>query len=476
MDGSVTFSPGENGGKTKKIVIPRPNAKQEQFLLDTHKYVAFGGARGGGKSWAVRVKAILLSARYPGIKILIIRNTLSELRNNHISPMEKMLRGAAPYSETKKEFIFPNGSLIRFGYCASSGDLGQYQGSEWDVVFIDEATKLREEWFDALKVTVRGVNSFPKRMYLTCNPGGIGHSWVKRLFIDRVYKDSEDPGDYSFIKSKVYDNAALMESDPDYVKRLSSLPPKLKKAWLDGDWNIFEGQFFEDFTDDPEHYADRLFTNVISPFEVPPDWRVVRSFDWGFSKPFDCSWWAIDREGTAYLILQFYGCTGVPDEGLKWHPDKVFSEIRKIEDTHRWLKGKQISGVADPAIFQRSTGECVADAADRHGIFFQKGDNTRIPGWMQVHSRFAFDPEGKPGLYIFSTCKNAIRTLKTLRYSPTYPEDLDTDSEDHFADSMRYFCMSRPTSPERSFEKTAVRLGDPLDLDPPGRYKKYSYV
>ena len=458
----------------KHISLGTPNPKQAEFLSDTHRYVAFGGARGGGKSWAVRVKAVLLALRFPAIKLLIIRKTLTELRNNHITPLTELTYGFASYSETKKELVFSNGSVIRFGYCSCSSDLTQYQGSEWDVIFIDEATQLKEEWFDQLKVTVRGVNDFPKRVYLTCNPGGVGHGWVKRLFIDRIYKEGEDADDYSFIRSLVSDNKALTDKNPDYIKQLASLPPKLKKAWLDGDWNIFEGQFFEDMIDDPAHYGDRKFTNVIDPFEIPPDWNIYRSFDWGFSKPFDCSWWAVDFEGRAYLILQLYGSNGVPNEGMKWHADKVFGEIHRIESEHRWLKGKRIHGVADPSIWSQDGGEPIIAAADRHQVFFQKADNCRIPGWMQVHYRLAFDVEGKAMLYFFNTCKHALRTLPLLQYSKTIPEDLDSDQEDHFADSMRYFCMSRPISPQKTI-KYALPSADPLDLISSKKYKPFSY-
>jgi len=460
---------------TKQLSLGKPNPKQAQFLSDTHKYVAFGGARGGGKSWAVRTKAILLAMKFSGIKILIIRKTLSELRNNHISPLIESTQGITSFSESKKELSFPNGSFIKFGYCSCSSDLTQYQGSEWDVIFLDEATQLKEEWFDELRVTVRGVNNFPKRVYLTCNPGGVGHSWVKRLFIDRIYKEGEDPADYSFIRSLVTDNKILMETNPDYAKQLASLPHKLKKAWLDGDWNIFEGQFFEDFTDAPEHYHDRLFTNVIEPFEIPPDWNIVRSFDWGFAKPFDCSWWAIDYDGRAYLILQFYGSSGVPNEGLKWHAHRVFAEISRIESEHRWLKGKFITGIADPSIWSEDGGEPIIAAADKHRVYFSKADNSRIPGWMQVHYRLAFDESGKPMVYFFNTCKNAVRTLQLLQYSPTNPEDLDTSQEDHFADSFRYFCMSRPISPQHQ-NNVRYKRSDPLDLLNDKKYAAYSYI
>ena len=447
----------------KNVVIGYPSARQQLFLEDKHRYIAFGGARGGGKSWAVRVKAVLLAFRYPGIKIMIVRRTYPELRANHITPMRLMLGDNAVYKDSTKEFTFPTGSVIMFRHCSNSTDIDKYQGTEVDVLFLDEATQLTEEEYDRFKACVRGVNNFPKRVYLTCNPGGVGHGFVKRLFVDRAYKENENPDDYFFIKSLVTDNKALMESDPEYIKQLEALPPKLKKAWLYGDWNIFEGQFFEDFKDAPEHYRDRKFTHVIEPFDIPCDWRIVRSFDFGFRKPFSCDWWAIDYDGRAYLILQLYGCTDTPNEGLKWHPDRIFSEIHRIEREHKWLKGKTIDGVADPSIWDSSRGEAIVESADRHFVYFSKGDNKRIPGWMQCHYRLSFDEEGYPMVYFFNNCTAAIRTLPLLQFSDTVPEDLNTDQEDHFADSFRYFCMSRPIVPRVGKTQKPV-FDDPLNL------------
>ncbi|MBR2415018.1 MAG: phage terminase large subunit [Clostridia bacterium] len=449
--------------------IPAPNEKQKLFLSDTHKYVAFGGARGGGKSWAVRVKSVLLALQYPGIKIMIVRHTYPELRANHITPLREMLGGLAVYKETAKEFLFPNGSVILFRHCQTEKDVDKYQGTEVDVLFLDEATQLSEEQYNRFKACVRGVNRFPKRIYLTCNPGGEGHGWVKRLFIDRSYNSGENAEEYSFIQSLVTDNKALLSSDPDYIKQLEALPPKLRKAWLEGDWNIFEGQFFEDFVDRPEYYKQRRWTHVIEPFEVPPEWNIVRSFDFGYSKPFSCDWWAIDYDGRAYLILQLYGCTANPDEGVRWYPDRIFKEIRRIECEHRWLKNRRITGVADPSIWDDSRGNAVIDSADRHFVYFSKGDNRRLSGWMQCHYRLAFDENGLPMVYFFNTCKHAIRTLPLLRFSQTDPEDLDTHMEDHFADSFRYFCMSRPVSPTRAApvrELTDDPLNQRIQYDP----------
>lgn len=433
--------------------IPEPNPKQKLFLADHHKYVAFGGARGGGKSWAVRVKSFLLSMRWPGIIILIIRRSYPELYANHIKPFKRMLpKEIYKYNDSKKEITFPNGSQIVFKYCANEKDLDNFQGTECDILFIDEATQFTEEQFKILNACVRGVSTraedkFPKRVYLTCNPGGVGHQWVKRLFIDRNFNQGEDPDEYNFIQSGVRDNKILMEQQPEYIKQLEALPPKLREAWLEGSWDIFFGQFFEDFMDKPEHYEDRLWTHVIEPFDIPSAWKIYRSFDWGYHRPFSCGWWAVDFDGTVYRILELYGCTKEPNTGVKWTPDQVFSEIHRIETEHPWLKGRRIQGVADPAIWDAESGESIADRAAKHQVFFQKGDHQRIPGWMQVHYRLAFDENGFPMMYVFKNCKAFIRTIPLLQYDEHKPEDLDTDGEDHVADEVRYFLMSRPIAP-----------------------------
>lgn len=379
----------------------------------------------------MRTKAKLLAFRYAGIKILIVRRTYPELINNHINIMRGELTGIAKYYDKDKVLKFGNGSTINFMYCAKDGDLDRLQGTEYDIIFLDEATQLSEFQMKTITACLRGVNEFPKRVYYTCNPGGQGHHYIKRIFIDKAYNDGEVPEDYTFIQSLVTDNKVLMESQPDYIKQLEALPPKLREAWLYGSWSIFEGQFFEDFYDFPEHYIDRVGTHVIEPFEIPEDWTIYRSFDWGYNHPFSCGWWAVDHDGVAYRILELYGCTSTPNEGLKWTPPKVFSEIHRIETEHRWLAGKKIIGVADPAIWDAEMGESIADVAAKHQVFFMPGDHKRIAGWMQVHYRLSFDENGYPMMYIFRNCKAFIRTMPLLMYDEHKPEDLDTDGEDH---------------------------------------------
>ena len=445
------------------LYMGKPNPRQKEFLECDRKYIAFGGARGGGKSWAVRTKAKLLAFRYPGIRMLLVRRTYQELENNHIRFLRRELAGIAEYRGTTRQLIFPNGSVLDCGYCACDSDLDHYQGAEYDVIFIDEATQLREEWLRQFSACLRGVNNFPKRIYYTCNPGGPGHSYIKRLFIDRHFLSGENGEDYIFIPARVTDNEALLKAQPDYLRQLQALPKKLRDAWLEGKWDIFQGQFFQEFTDDPTHYADRRFTHVIEPFDIPREWRIYRSYDFGYAKPFSCAWWAVDYDGVIYRILELYGCTDVPDEGVRWTPDRQFAEIRRIEDTHPWLKGRDIQGVADPAIWDTSRGESIYETALKYRIYFQRGDNRRIPGWMQMHYRMAFDEEGYPMMYIFSTCRAFLRTVPGLLFSDTDVEDLDTRQEDHVADESRYFCMSRPIAPQQ--KETGLRpADDPLNM------------
>ena len=463
-----------------RIDLSQISDKQYKFLSASRKHVGFGGARGGGKSWSVRTKAKILAATYKGIKILIVRRTFPELVNNHINQLIDELNGLAKYNKTEKVFKFPNGSTIKFGYCNNDNDLLQYQGAEFDVIFLDEATQLQEMWIKKITACLRGVNDFPKHIYYTCNPGGASHGYFKRLFIDKQYEDGEDPEDYDFIQALVTDNKALMASQPDYIKQLEALPPKLREAWLYGRWDIFEGQFFEDFrtTPDIQKCADagitpeealqqHRWTHVIEPFDLSVGekrgWHIMRSYDFGYNKPFSLGYWAVDYDGVLYRIMEMYGCTQTPDEGVKWSPDEQFKRISEFERQHPWLKGRKIvDSVADPAIWDQSRGESIAETAAKYGIYFTPGDNNRIPGWMQVHYRLQFDENGYSRMYGFNNCKAFIRTMPLMMYSETHPEDLDTKLEDHCPDEVRYMCMSRPISPIIPVEPKKI-VSDPLD-------------
>ncbi len=464
-----------------RLRLPEPQPKQILFFRDQHRHVAFGGARGGGKSWAVRMKAILLCLAHPGITCMIVRKTYPELERNHIQQLRSILRVGDPqnriasYNESKKVFRFENGSSIAMQYCDTQKDADVFQGAEVDVMFLDEATLLTEMQIRMINACVRGVNRFPHRTYYTCNPGGVSHGYIKRLFIDRQYEPGENPEDYSFIPSSVRDNKALMVTDPDYIRTLESLTPKLRAAWLDGRWDVFEGAFFEEFRERPdpqvvrEHGIDYeeavrngLWTHVIEPFRPPSHWPIYRSYDWGSNKPFSVGWWAIDTEGCAYRICELYGCSGIANEGVHWTDEEQCTKIEEIEKTHPYLAGKTIRGVADPSCWSKGHDKSFVDVAERHGLWFEKGINDRIPGWMQVHERLRFDASGHPKMYFFNTCKDTIRTIPLMMYDGRIPEDMDSSLEDHICDDIRYFAMMNKI-PARMLPRERDTRFDPLD-------------
>lgn len=453
-----------------------PNAKQYLFLKEKRRHVAFGGARGGGKSWVVDFKAVLLANKYgapdefsQGIKICIVRRTLQDLIKNHLTQLKNLIVNAATYNQNLKLFTFKNGATIQLAYCDNDNDADHFQGIEYDVIFIEEATQLQPDWIKKIATSCRGVNDFPHRVYYTCNPGGPGHQYIKRLFVDRIFQGDEKPEDYAFIQSLVTDNKILMQYSPEYVNFLDNLPPKLKKAWRDGSWDVYEGQFFEEFTNDPSHYDDRRWTHVINPIKVKSYWPIYRSFDWGYNKPFSCGWYTVDDDGVIYRIAELYGVQKAGNEsiantGVKWVPERVFSEIQKMEQEHPLLAGRQISGVADPAIWDAEYGKSIAETAGKYGIFFEQGDHKRIPGWMQCHFRLMFDKEGYPMFYVFNTCKEFIRTIPTLQYDEHRQEDLLSSGEDHIADEWRYLTMKFLMTPEPDKVEILPMYGaDPLN-------------
>lgn len=405
---------------------------------------------------------------YPGITMMIIRRTYPELMANHIKPLRAKLKCGSPsalatYNDSQKVIRFPNGSEILFGYCNSESDVDRYQGTEVDVLFIDEATQLSEEQIKKLVACVRGVNEYPKRVYYTMNPGGKGHAYIKRIFIDKDYISGERAEDYSFIQAKVYDNSALMDSDPEYVHSLEALPDALRSAWLDGNWDAFVGQVFGEFRNNPDGYRSRMWSHVIDDVEPDDSWKIYRGFDFGYTKPFACLWVGIDHYDRMFVLREYYGCTRQPDTGVQMEPREIAKRIREIEQTDPMLKGRHIIGIADPAIWQMTTGESIADMMERERVTFSKGDNTRLAGLMQMHYRLAFNEEGFPMLYINRSCRHLIRTLPLLIYDEKHPEDVDTTMEDHLYDALRYVAMENPLNPRRNTVWTPPEE-DPLDL------------
>ena len=360
---------------------------------------------------------------------------------------------------------FPNGSVILFGYCQNEGDTDRYQGTEVDILYLDESTQLSEQQIKDLNACVRGTNDFPKRTYYTCNPGGKSHGYIKRLFVQKEYMSTEYPEDYSFIQSLVYDNKVLMDADPEYVRALEALPEAKRKAWLDGDWDSFIGQVFNEWRNDLNHYQDRLWTHVIDDFEIPQDWKIYRGYDHGYSKPFSVGWFAVDHSDRIYRIAEWYGCTNEPNTGLQLTVQEIAQGIKDRERTLPNLKGRKVIGIADPAIWGSDSGESIEDMFEKCGVYNNKGDHTRIAGLMQFHYRLSFSEYGVPMFYCFKSCKQFIRCIPLLIYDEKNVEDVDTSQEDHNYDETRYVFAEHPINP--LITKKIYTNKDPLPpMDP----------
>lgn len=408
---------------TLQIQLGRCQPKQKEFMLAHERYVAFGGARGGGKSWSVREKAKRLAIKWAGIKILIIRKTYIDLKDNHITPLRQELpEEVAKWKEMDREFVWFNGSRIRCSYFATDNDAMQYQGQEYDIIFLEEATQFLEIVFNVLKGCLRGANDFPKRMYLTCNPDGPGFSWVKRLFVSRDFRDDEDPNDYRFIQSLVDDNKILMEKDPNYVKQLDSLPEEMKRRWRYGSWDVAEGQMFDDF--------DRR-KHVIDPFPLDPHWRRYISIDYGLDR-LAAYWYAVSNDNHVYVYKEYCESNLV-----------ISAAAQKINEM---TNGDNIYAVlAPPDLWNRSqeTGKSKALLFSEAGLDLTRSNNDREAGWLAIKELLRLDDEGEPKLRIFSQCRELIRCITDIQRDPKKPNDTANEPHEitHAPDSLRYFCI-----------------------------------
>lgn len=456
----------------------------------------YGGAAGGGKSDCALVEA-LRQVEIPHYHGILLRKTypmLTDLidRSRELYPR---IYPKAKYNESKHMWTFPSGAKIYFGSMQHTRDRTNYQGKHYDFVDFDELTQFTWDEYSYLFSRCRPAGP-GTRCYIRAqaNPGGVGHSWVKERFVtaqapgstiwERVnilYPDGHKEARWKsriFVPSTVFDNKILLDNNPDYLTSLASMPEAERKALLYGDWDTFAGQVFCEWKNDPDRYADRINTHVINPFIIPESWKVYRSFDWGYSRPFACHWYAVDHDKRMYCIRELYGCTGEPNVGERWEPSHVAQEIKRIEAEDPNLKGRSIYGVADPAIFNSTgahTGESIASLMEACGVYWEPGDNNRLNGLMQVHHRLAFDDAGKPMLYVFHTCKHFIRTIPALVYDETDVEDVDTDGEDHIYDELRYICMRNPISPAPK-KATPIIVYDPLDLHTEAtKYDEYAF-
>ena len=440
------------------LKLPTPYPKQTEFIRANERYVAYGGARGGGKTHATRRKAVMLCLKFAGIKVLIVRRTYPEVKENHIRPLQELLAGIARYNDQDKRFAFPNGSSIKFGYCASDGDLIQYQGVEYDVIFIDEGTHFTEHQFKWINTTCRGINNFPKQTHICCNPGGIGHGWVKRLFVDREYTREDMKGrtaeetakEYRFIRATIYDNPALM-ANGDYLQTLMSLSEDLRRAWIEGDWDALAGQYFDEF---------RREIHVCEPFEIPSWWKRYRAFDYGLDM-LAVLWAAVSDTGQIYIYRE-----------LK-EPNLIVSDAaaRVLE-----MNGDDsiLATYAPPDIKsrQKGTGKSMSEMFYEGGLTLTFADPNRIAGWMRIKELLKPLPspngEGQTAkLQIFNTCGGLIHDLPLLMHDNHNPSDCAIEPHEitHICDALRYLCVGnmkpsvekKPLTDEQIWKDKVIR-------------------
>ena len=330
--------------------------------------------------------------------------------------------------------------------------------------------------YDYLRTRLRAEKRLGITPCVRCasNPGGPGHAWVKARFVDstnaggrtaEVAVESSILGGVSvrkieYIPATAMDNPHITR---DYIVELEQKPKALRDALLLGKWDAFDGQAFPEFVDDPTHYGDGLYTHVIRPFDIPWHWTRVVSFDHGYTRPFAFGVWAVDEEGRVYRYKELYGCVpGEANVGVTCPPGEIARRLADLMEPE-FQEGIHVSGIADPAIWDRSRGLSVEEQIRKvfSGVIFMKGDNTRLPGKMQRHERLKFDEEGRPMLYVFENCRDFRRTIPALVYDARKPEDIDTAGEDHIYDETRYFLMSRPIAP-RARRTPSVSFADNL--------------
>ncbi|HEY5106596.1 MAG TPA: hypothetical protein VII73_07470 [Caulobacteraceae bacterium] len=424
---------------------------QHKFVYSDVFEVVYGGARGGGKTDASLGEFADHAKRFASARGLFVRRTRVALEPTLDRAREIYLPQGAYWQEQKSRSRWPNGAVLYFRYLDRVADADRYQGHDYTRLYVEELTQFASAVpIDKLKATLRSATGVPCRFRATCNPGGPGHNWVKARYIDpgpgRILTG---PGGLTqlFIQARLGDNPILDINDPLYRERLKlSGSAELVRAWLEGDWNIIEGAFFDKWGSG----------NVVRPFQIPALWTRFRAFDWGYAAPFSVGWWAIVSDpypvegghvlprGAMVRYREWYGSNDKPNEGLRLEAEAVAQGILDRE------KGDTIAyGVADPSIFHEANGPSVGERMRRMKIPFRPADNTRVgkagalSGWDQMRARIVGQGDG-PMLYVFETCRDFIRTVPVLQHDPARPEDLDTKGEDHVADETRYACLSRP--------------------------------
>ena len=428
--------------KTQEVIFKPNSGPQTEFLAASEREVFYGGARGGGKSYAMLIDPLRYCSKAQH-RALLIRRTMPELRDliNHSQRLYGRAFPGAKWREQEKEWRFPSGAKIEFGYAENMTDVLRYQGQSYTWIGIDELPQYPSpDIYNFLRSSLRSVDKdIPVYLRATGNPGNIGSQWVKEMFVDPAEPNSafdikiDTPVGVKtitrrFIPAKLQDNPYLMQTD-DYYAMLASLPDIQRKQFLDGDWDAYEDSAFPEFS---------KTTHVVEPFEIPKGWYKFRAADWGYSSPACVLWFAVDYNNNLWIYRELY-------------VQKITADIfaRKVLELEH--QDYINYGVLDSSTWAKrgDVGPSIAETMIRNGCRWRPSDRSpksRINGKLEIHKRLMITDK-EPGIRVFKTCKNLVRTLSTLPLDKSNQEDVDTHAEDHAYDALRYGCMSRPTHP-----------------------------
>lgn len=422
--------------------------KQKEFIDSTEDEVLYGGAAGGGKSYAQLLDALMFALKYKGSKQLILRKTFPELERSLIrTALELYPKEMYKYNTSKHTMVFKNGSTLDFGYCAADSDVHMYQSAEYEQIRFDEASHFSEYVLTYLGTRLRGANNYPKQIKYSSNPGGAGHDYLKKKFIDAAPWGESFTVDIEgvtqsrkFIPAKVHDNQFLLDLDPLYITRLKTQPEHVRKALLEGSWDIYEGLYFPEF--------DRKI-HVVKPFDIPPEWRKYVVMDYGLDM-FACYWIAIDNFDRSWVYREVY----LPNQLISDAAKLILERTDKDEKIHQYLAPRDLWNR------RQDTGKNVADIFQEYGIRLTVAPNKRIPGWMSVkeYLKVTVDEFGEPcaKLRIFENCVNLIRCVAAIQADPKDPVDVSDKPHEltHALDGLRYYCAARTQGEEKPIEPT----------------------
>lgn len=451
--------------QTEPRVVWKPyeGTSQELFLSCPIFECCYEGTRGPGKTDCLLMDyAQFVGRGYgPAWSGVLFREEYKELADV-VKKSKKWFRQIFPgarFLESKSDYkwVFPDGEELSFRAAKKADDYWNYHGHEYPWVGWEELTNWPSDelYLSMMSVCRSSHPGMPRHYRSTCNPYGVGHNWVKSRFIDPmprgIIAKDKDGRERVCIHGSISENRFLIENDPDYIKSLEAQTGAKREAWLLGNWDIVAGGMFDDVWSEKHH--------ILRPFDIPKTWRIDRSFDWGSSRPYSVGYWAESDgcditladgrkkstvKGDLFRIAEIYGSTGKPNEGTKETSTEVAEKIKQFEKDY--IKYKVNAGPADSSIFNTDDEQSIADKMSEKGVYWKQADKrpgSRINGWELLRERLknSIPVEGtreKPGLFVFNTCRDFIRTIPVLPRDKNKPDDVDTEAEDHIADEVRY--------------------------------------